>query len=456
MTSNRTRHNKANKKRLNKGSNTKRLLIYLILAGIAIGFFLSKENPARRKENQDSSATERLKALPYLSWVPAENTSKSGVIKFDREKSFPGLNLYRSGDTPEAYLMDMNGNIVHTWAAKIEGNDTWSNIELLDNGDLIAFVNYEKLIRLDWNSNIVWISDNLGFHHDLSISGNGNIYALTRKIEYIPTLSLVRLTANDYLTVLDGKGKLEKRISVAKLLLDAGIPVIHEDTEADYPRDTDLKKLIGSLDDGADHSFFIRSLNRLEQFYEEITRPKDFFHTNAVVIVHDLPDDVTHGVFKAGNVLICIRNQNLIAVIDAENEKIVWNWGARELEHPHDPVLLGNGNILIFDNGYKRKYSRIIELDPVKKEIVWEYKAPHPEDFYSETRGSNQKLPNGNILIADSRNGHAFEITPAGEIVWEFYNPEIKTEGDGQQRATIFRMRRIIHTESLPLTDSQH
>ena len=39
------------------------------------------------------------------------------------------------------------------------------------------------------------------------------------------------------------------------------------------------------------------------------------------------------------------------------------------------------------------------------------------------TAGTTKRLPNGNTLITESNNGRAFEVTPAGEIVWEFFNP---------------------------------
>jgi hypothetical protein len=394
---------------------------------------------------------ERLKGLPYLAWTPIKNVSQSGVTVFEPEKALSGVNLYKSGDAPEAYLMDMKGNILHTWAAKIDPDDTWSNIELLGNGDLIAFVNYERLIRVDWDSNIIWISDNLGLHHDLSFSADGDIYALARKIEYIPELSLTHPSANDYITILSDTGNLKKSISVAELLLDSKFEIIREDIEADYPRDTELKQYIEKIESDDRYSIFAPILRKVERYYEKLSRPKDFFHTNTINVLNNETSIGTHELFEGGDVLICIRNQNLIAIVDIEKEKIIWSWGREELEHPHDPVILESGNILIYDNGYKRKYSRIIELDPFTREIVWEYKSLPPEDFYSETRGSNQKLQNGNILIADSRNGRAFEITKEGEIVWEYYNPEVKIENEEDKRATIFRMRRFTNLKTIPL-----
>ncbi len=451
MRSKQTKRIRSNKKRLNKGPNRKRLLTYFFLGVIVIGFLLFREDPAENQASPEPSANERLRALPYLSWMPTKNASISGITLFDRERTLPGINLYKSGDAPEAYLMDMSGNTLHTWAVKTAEDDTWSNIEISSHGDLIVFVNYEGLMRLDWDSNILWQSENLGFHHDLSIAENKDIYALVKKTEYIPELSLTHLTANDYITILGETGEIKRSISIAKLLLDADIPIIHEDIEADYPRDTNLKRFITGIENDAGDSFLASGLGKIEHYYDKFSRPKDFFHTNTINIVKNTATDDIQQFFRPGTILICIRNQNLIAIVDIEEEEIIWSWGQDELQHPHDPVLLDNGNMLIFDNGYKRKFSRIIELDPAKRKVVWEYKADPPEEFFSETRGSNQKLANGNILIADSRNGRAFEITKDGEIVWEFYNPEIRTDNKVNQRATIFRMRRLMDIEELPL-----
>jgi hypothetical protein len=37
--------------------------------------------------------------------------------------------------------------------------------------------------------------------------------------------------------------------------------------------------------------------------------------------------------------------------------------------------------------------------------------------------GSCHRLPGGNTLIVESMQGRAFEVTPDGEIVWEYFNP---------------------------------
>ena len=101
-----------------------------------------------------------------------------------------------------------------------------------------------------------------------------------------------------------------------------------------------------------------------------------------------------------------------------------------------------SGNILLFDNGLGKNRSRAVELDPLTMEVVWQYVADPPTAFYTPTKGSIQRLPNGNTLLAESDRGRAFEVTPAGEIVWEFVCPHLTSP---HERATIVRMKRYSH-----------
>ncbi len=159
--------------------------------------------------------------------------------------------------------------------------------------------------------------------------------------------------------------------------------------------------------------------------------------TNSIQII----DRDIDGFCRRGDWLISIRQLDLIGVVDNRNEELRWSWGPGELSRQHHPGLLKSGNVLVFDNGVERGFSRIIELDPLTRKIVWEHTAKPPEGFFSRTRGSCQRLPNGNTLIVESERGHVFEITGEGGVVWEFYNPEVELELN--KRAVIYRMIRI-------------
>ena len=41
----------------------------------------------------------------------------------------------------------------------------------------------------------------------------------------------------------------------------------------------------------------------------------------------------------------------------------------------------------------------------------------------SAARGSQQRLANGDTMIVVSYDGRMIEVTPDGDIVWEFVNP---------------------------------
>ena len=143
-----------------------------------------------------------------------------------------------------------------------------------------------------------------------------------------------------------------------------------------------------------------------------------------------------HEIFDEGNILVSIRHQNCVAVFDWSTKELLWTWGRGELLGPHDAQVLPSGNLLIFDNGLGRKWSRVIELDPTTEEIVWEYRASPKEDFYTASRGSNQRLANGNTLIAESDEGRMFEVTREGREVWRYVVPE---RGPTGGRAVVIR-----------------
>lgn len=55
------------------------------------------------------------------------------------------------------------------------------------------------------------------------------------------------------------------------------------------------------------------------------------------------------------------------------------------------------------------------------KQIAWMY---HTSDGFNSHHGSaTQRLPNGNTMAQLARVGRLLEITPGGEVVWEYVNP---------------------------------
>jgi hypothetical protein len=170
--------------------------------------------------------------------------------------------------------------------------------------------------------------------------------------------------------------------------------------------------------------------------------PFDLLHANSVRMVEqDIP-----GVCSRGDFLVSIRELNLVAVINADATKILWEAPPGLLELQHNATVIENGHILIFDNGTSRGFSRLVEIDPATDEVVWKYGAGPASEFYSGRRGGAQRLSNGNTLITESDRGRVFEVTKDGAIVWDFLNPE---HTPGGKRRLIYRMDRLL-PEELP------
>jgi len=65
----------------------------------------------------------------------------------------------------------------------------------------------------------------------------------------------------------------------------------------------------------------------------------------------------------------------------------------------------------------------------LSNQIVWMYASKSGQNFFSHIGSSTQRLPNGNTLICADTEGHIFEVTMEGELVWEYINP-VTAEGE--------------------------
>jgi hypothetical protein len=96
--------------------------------------------------------------------------------------------------------------------------------------------------------------------------------------------------------------------------------------------------------------------------------------------------------------------------------------------------LPGAGHVLTFDNGLSagypptlRAFSRVLEIDPATRSVVWQYTAAHSGlpiwSFFSPIISGAQRLANGNTLITEGTKGRLFEVMPDGPIAWEYVSP---------------------------------
>jgi hypothetical protein len=311
--------------------------------------------------------------------------------------------------------MDASGRVVRRWTYR--PSQFWANGELLPNGDFLVVgsdpsklprgaITDDKrcILRFDWEGNLLW-KRRATAHHDIEVTPGDQLLTLTFARRTVPDIDAAIPVRDDQVTLLSHDGMILETLSLCDVVSKQPelFPLIHPP-----PTKTGDDPWI------------------------------DLFHCNSIEWMHYEHLADRHPLYALSNVLVCSRRQDRIFVLNWETKELVWAWGEKELQGPHDAKVLVSGNILVFDNGVARHWSRVIEIDPLSGEIVWQYRAPQPTEFFTFSRGSNQRLPNGNTLITNSDNGAAFEVTPDGEIVWEFRCPYRNRQG---QRASIVRTK---------------
>jgi hypothetical protein len=408
----------------------KALTVSIILAsllGVVVVLVTMRTDDAERKVEDSARLLDKFRALPYAMVGDEDvDSAKSGVLFHDPSKSFRGYNFYCSKIAPTVWLIDMAGRPVHEWES--EGPGKLKYAIMLTNGDVLMLHRFLGLRRFDWNSELIW-SKMIRAHHDVTELPDGSFYALsTETVRYrglmVTFPVIIHLSSNgDEIRRWSSNEHMEEIKSVFDLRSFL---------------DTRLDSLLAETDSAA---LYAKLKEGEEDERVRLGGEKRFasFHANTVGVLPATPSGLADERFREGNVLVCFRNVNQIAVLDSATWKVLWAWGEGELQWPHDPTMLESGNILIFDNGVDRKYSRIVELNPISGEIEWQYVADPPESFYSEVEGSSQRLPNGNTLICESAKGHVFEVTSDGEIVWDWLNPEI----ENGRRVRVYRMIRL-------------
>jgi hypothetical protein len=338
----------------------------------------------------------------------------NGVTRNEEGRVAPGLTLISSffDGLNEIRLVRLDGSVVNRWPLhffeifpnldhlqqdripKSDWNLSTHGAVVLPDGSL-AF-NFESLgtVKLDRCGAVQWTVAR-ETNHSLEPSQDGGFWVPERRWvrENSPFPLLKPPYAHDQIVKLSADGKVLSEISVLglffknhmeALLFSNGMP------GPALPSDNPLH------------------LNDVEELGSEKAA--------------DFPQ------FSAHDLLVSLRNLNLVMVVDPTTEKIKWYhtgpWIAQ-----HDPDFHAGGTITVFNNnndgtstGSILGGSQIVEIDPATGDATIRYGAIPEQRWYSQMMGKHQNLPNGNTLIAESEAGRIIEVTPDGDIVWEFVN----------------------------------
>ncbi len=161
-----------------------------------------------------------------------------------------------------------------------------------------------------------------------------------------------------------------------------------------------------------------------------------------------LLDPYHHNAFQTldnGDVLLCLRNMDLVVRISKSTGLIVWACGGpfsdfefadqgTEFKHPHDAQMLDDNRLLLFDNGTDKQppISRGVEylLDFESGTVTQVEEWIHPNGNYASSQGSIQRLVGGGTLIGwgtgssqQFGGGMVTEYDADGQLIGGVYFP---------------------------------
>jgi hypothetical protein len=386
--------------------------------GVAVGVF--KLFPYRLLQDMAYTARElaryprhtlRIAPEKFFAETPPEG---SGVVRHVAGKPFPGVTLVAGffEGASGIRLIDLDGAVLNEW--RISYNAIWPESPHLDDqphdwdtqlhgavllpdGDVVFTFQYAGLVRMDRCSRVEWKLSRLT-HHLFSVDVDGNFWVPGRKErnEALAKFPKVPPTFQEgYLLKISPEGEVLAKISVLDAIFGSGLEGL---LFANGAHDTALSVPL----DG------------------------DFMHLNDVEVLTPALAPA-FPMFEAGDLLVSLRNLDLLMVVDPGTARVKWTRIGSFLRQ-HDPDFLPNGRIALFDNrrdeGGARRFggSRILSIDPGAGPDVTLYGGRPGQDFYTDTRGDQQPLGNGNFLVTEADEGHVFEVDPDGNVVWSYVN----------------------------------
>ncbi|MGD9171703.1 MAG: arylsulfotransferase family protein [Candidatus Thiodiazotropha sp.] len=350
----------------------------------------------------------------------------AGVVRYIETQAQPGFTLMQ-GLFPEGIelrLIDMSGNVVHRWS--VDFFQLWPNPKHIipeknipvdhfhyhtqgmlafQDGSVVFNVSEKGAAKLSKCGEVQWTIDRMT-HHSITSDPDGSLWipakgdvSLVSEELILDRVSREKLLESygryeDRILKISYNGKIEREFSVLQALLEAGM-------------DAELYDAL-------------------------IINSMDPTHVNDIEIVTSALAKKIVGV-KEGDLLISIRQMNMLAILDRRTGQIKWHHVGPWIRQ-HDPDITAQGIIEVFNNNLPVKAERfhtggsnIMAFDPYTNDVQIIYPLNNKKVFYTDIMGVQQKLANGNRLITESRAGRVFEIDQQGNTVWEYIEPYDET-----------------------------
>ncbi len=397
----------------------------LFVYGIAVGayhvFPYSILDFAQQSVAQVFKEKEVLTGLKPTNFLKPARYEGNGVTILKKGRAVPGLTFVSGffSDHHEMRLVRLDGSIVHRWPVKFfdlfsttthippffvpkaDWNTQMHGSLVLPDGSVILNFEYMGTAKLDRCGALQWTIPRVT-HHSVERSEDGGFWIPSRnyRADASPFPLLKPPYFEDTILKVSKTGDVLSEISVPRLFFESNLHAL----------------------------LFSNGLDGIEV----ATGPQQSMtHLNDVEELNPAMAGAFPR-FAAGDLLLSMRNLNLIMVIDPRTQKVKWHQTGPWLSQ-HDPDFQSNGRISVFSNnndgtanGSLLGGSTILEVDPVRGETTVRYGARPTQRMYSDYRSMHQNVVDGagrtSLLITESYAGRVFEVDSDGEVVWELIN----------------------------------
>jgi hypothetical protein len=324
-------------------------------------------------------------------------------------------------------------------------------------------------------------------HHDFAVLSNGNILAIAYEVmpfeEAVANGRKPELTPKsgpwmEKIIEIEPEGKSGGKIVWEWYVKDHLIQDFDE-SKANYGSPVDHPELL-DINRGSrlppaitqDSLDVLRAAGKAERNRTTHNLGSDIFHFNALnynsgldqiaissphlneilIIDHSTTTEEAAGHIggksgKGGDLLYRWGNPQNYQMGDSTDRKLFGQHDVRWIEKGKP----GQGNLTVFNNhppgdidwsnmgAVGNNYSAIYELKPPLEKSgsyvieenkpfgpelpVWSYIASDTLSFYSSFISGSHRMQNGNTFINEGASGRFIEVTPDGQIIWEYLNP---------------------------------
>ena len=343
--------------------------------------FITKHKNKKRFEQFIPNLREGLIILPRY-----DHSLGRSLVDIIDLKNFKTIHTYKHD------ILKMNKLVKNTM--------DFPNLDIIDNvknflykhplvfedGSLVCSGIYSPLFKIDFNSNLEWINDEVVFHHTKILDFETNIWTGGQLKPFSKILSnfYINKFRNYALLKINSDGKILYKKSVIEILIE--------------------NKIVS------------------KSFIDQLKNNPDIAHLNCIE-----PALSNSEYWKKGDLFLSLKHLSAIILYRPSTNKVI-NYITGPFAQQHDVDIISEKEISFFNNNnfiINNETSEVLiynfETKKFKKKFNEQLKQ---ENFKTSNGGVSQILSDGSLMVEEQKFGRIILFNNKGDKEWEFVNKD--------------------------------